>query len=247
MGVNNFKMVLGYEGTRYKGWQRQKEDLTVQQVVEEALERILKEKVCVIGAGRTDAGVHALKQTAHFRSTRFLSPAILHKALLSLLPMDIQVCAVEVAPPEFHARFSAKEKVYGYYLWNRSAPPLFFRNFCWPVSRPLALAPIKECLDLLIGRHDFSAFQSVGSAARHGIREMKRTGVKEVIPGLYQLIFAADGFLRHMVRTLAGTLVQAGTGKITPAGFQEILASKDRSRAGVKAPARGLFLLEVVY
>lgn len=241
-------MVLQYDGTRYHGWQWQKNALTIQAVVEEKIQDLTKEQVRVIASGRTDTGVHALHQVCHFLGHSDMDPDSIRKGLNSLLPEDILVRHVEQAPSDFHARYSVKSKVYEYRILNREQPDLFLRHYAWHVARKLDLTRMEACVSFLRGRHDFSSFKSARSDNLNPVREMIRAelhGPSE--DGLIRFVFEADGFLRHMVRNIVGTVVEVGSGRINPDEFLKIVEAKDRKRAGVKAPPQGLFLTMVRY
>jgi len=241
-------MVLQYDGTRYHGWQWQKNALTIQAVVEEKIQALTKEQVRVIASGRTDTGVHALHQVCHFLGHSDMDPDSIRKGLNSLLPEDILVRHVEQAPSDFHARYSVKSKVYEYRILNREQPDLFLRHYAWHMARKLDLTRMEACVSFLRGRHDFSSFKSARSDNLNPVREMIRAelhGPSE--DGLIRFVFEADGFLRHMVRNIVGTVVEVGSGRINPDEFLKIVEAKDRKRAGVKAPPQGLFLTMVRY
>jgi tRNA pseudouridine38-40 synthase len=246
-GLYNIKLILAYEGTRYHGWQRQSRDLTLQGLVEEKLKIMLGDTVTLHASGRTDAGVHALNQVCHFHTPSELGPEEIRRGLNAMLPDDLFVKRAAYVPHDFHARYSALGKTYEYRILNREEPDVFQRNHVWHVRLPLDLEPMAACLRLLEGPHDFSAFQSTGSQARDPVRTMRRAELRGPEEDLVRLTFEADGFLRHMVRNMVGSLVDVGLGKTRVEGFKEILASRDRRSAGFKAPARGLYLVSVQY
>lgn len=245
--ARKIKLVTAYDGTRYHGWQFQKNGLSIQAVLEEKIYTMTREQVKVIGSGRTDAGVHALGQVCHFETRTRLRPDELQRGLNSLLPDDIHIRRAETAPPDFHARYSARSKVYEYRILNRPEPDVFLRNYVWHVSYPLDLKVLGQCLSLIRGEHDFTSFRSTGSNNQNPVRRIFRAELRGPEHGLIRLVLEANGFLRHMVRSMTGTLVEAGMGKTSVDGFLDILGAKDRQRAGIKAPARGLFLVRVVY
>lgn len=247
MSRKNIRLNMAYDGTRYQGWQRQKSGATIQGVLEEKIGLILQEPVTLIGSGRTDSGVHAVDQVAHFLTKTQIAPNDLQRALNGLLPDDILISAAEYVPLEFHARYSARSKVYEYRIWNRPLPNLFERFYYWHIRKPLKIEIMLQCLNLLIGKHDFSAFRSSGSGNTNPVRQVLQAELKQSEQGRLSILIEADGFLRHMVRNIAGTVVEAGFGKLGVERFAEILASGDRCSAGAKAPAQGLFLLRVNY
>ncbi|MEW5724789.1 MAG: tRNA pseudouridine(38-40) synthase TruA [Thermodesulfobacteriota bacterium] len=243
----NIKLVLEYEGTGLAGWQRQKDEPTVQGFLEGALLRLTQETVTVIGAGRTDAGVHAKGQVAHFKTA---SPRTLEELVRggnALLPAQIAILSAQEMPRDFHARYHARSKVYDYDLCLAPVRPALRRNFVWHLPGRLDLSAMSAALECLPGRRDFAAFQSTGTLVQNTVREMTRAELAEKGGGLVRLTLEADGFLRHMVRAVAGTLVLVGRGRITPDGFREILEARDRGRAGPTAPAQGLCLRAVKY
>jgi tRNA pseudouridine38-40 synthase len=241
------KLVLAYDGTRYNGWQFQKNGLSIQAVLEEKIGVLTRERVRVVGSGRTDAGVHALGQVCHFETRSRLGPEVFFKGLNGLLPDDILVRHACEAEPGFHARYSARSKVYEYRILNLPLPDPFLRRYVWHISRPLDAAFMSQCLSLVLGRHDFTSFRSSGSNNRNPVRRIHTARVEGPENGLIRLVLEADGFLRHMVRNMAGTLVDAGAGRTSVEEFQDILRAGDRRRAGIKAPAGGLFLVRVAY
>jgi tRNA pseudouridine38-40 synthase len=244
----NIKMVLEYDGTQYHGWQLQKNALTLQAIVEEKIQVLTREHVTVIASGRTDAGVHALHQVCHFLTHSDMDPESIRRGLNSLLPEDIFVRQAEQAPLNFHARYSVKSKTYEYRILNREQPDLFLRHYAWHVPRKLDLAHMERCVFLLRGRHDFSSFKSSGSENLNPVREMIRSELHQAPDeSLIRFLFEADGFLRHMVRNIVGTVIEVGSGRTTPDEFLKIIEAKDRKRAGLKAPPQGLFLTMVRY
>jgi tRNA pseudouridine38-40 synthase len=245
--MKNFKLILEYDGTAYNGWQRQAEEPTVQAEIERALGRMTRSTVTVIGAGRTDAGVHALGQVANFRCDTRLAPEEILKGLNSLLPRDIAVRDCRSAPEGFHARFDAKSKLYHYRILNRDTRSAVGRNYAWFIHRPLNVRAMGQAAECLVGQHDFKAFENSGSPRAHTVRNvMRATWVEEQDQWLAFQI-EADGFLRAMVRNIVGTLVAVGLGRLDPSEMEAILDSQDRRRAGATAPAQGLFLVEVKY
>ncbi len=242
----NLKLTIEYEGTRYHGWQIQPNGVTIQEKIEEVLLRLTGKRPKVIGSGRTDAGVHAEGQVAHFKTESPIDCTSLQRGLNGLLPDDIVINKVEEVPDDFHARFSAKGKTYRYVILNRSYPTAFERERCWQISFSLNLDAMKEAAAILSGRHDFSAFQASDCSAGHPNREIRRIEIQEKGEWV-TVIVSGDAFLKHMVRNIVGTLIEVGRDKLTPADMRDILESRDRTKAGPTAPARGLFLVAVDY
>jgi tRNA pseudouridine38-40 synthase len=243
----NIKLILEYDGSRYHGWQRQTGMTTIQEVVEEKIKTMTGETVNVIASGRTDAGVHALYQVANFKTCTHLPPVTLRKGLNALLPEDIFVKQVDDVPMDFNSRYSAKTKIYEYRILNRKEPDIFLRLYAWHISAALNLEKMARCLSQLLGRHDFTSFKSSGSGIVNPVREMTKADMIGPEDDLLHFLFEADGFMRHMVRNIIGTVVEVGRGKIDVDAFMDIFHSRDRKKAGLKAPPQGLFLKMVKY
>jgi tRNA pseudouridine38-40 synthase len=243
----NIKLVIAYDGTGYFGWQRQLDKPTIQGIIEDKISLMAGKPVTLIGSGRTDAGVHALNQVANFRISTSLTPTIFFKGLNSLLPETVLIKEADYANPEFHARYDAKSKVYEYRIYNQGLRSPFLRHYAWHIARSLDSKAMKECLNSIIGTHDFSAFCSAGDGQTSPIRTMIQTKLSIREGGLLVFEFEANGFLRHMVRNIMGTIVKTGIGEISVKRFHEIFMSKDRRQAGAKAPPGGLYLQEVRY
>ena len=245
--MRNIRLIVEYDGTGYCGWQFQENGLSIQQVIEEAIGRMTGEAIRVIGSGRTDAGVHALGQVAHFHTASRLSERNFLMGINSLLPSDIAVREVREVDPAFHARFDVKSKVYIYRICNRPVRPALERHYVWFVWEPLDLQKIEEALDLFLGTHDFTSFCSTHTDSEDHVRTILDVGIQKDDNGMIQFSLEADGFLRYMVRTIVGTLVDVGRGKCTREDVAGILAAEDRKKAGLTAPPQGLFLKEVRY
>jgi len=242
----NLKLTLEYDGTAYHGWQIQPNGVTIQETVQAVLERLTGVRPKVIASGRTDAGVHAEGQVAHFITDSALSCYDLRKGLNALLPDDIVIRDVEDVPEEFHARYSAAGKTYRYVILNRPFPSVFERNRCWHLTCVLDRGAMEAAARSLLGRHDFSGFQASDCCAKHPVREVRRLEI--VREGEWLRIYVtADAFLKHMVRNIVGTLVEVGRGKIKTERVEEVLEGRDRTKAGPTAPAKGLFLVSVEY
>ena len=241
-----FKLTIEYDGTDYHGWQVQPGMATIQGTLEHAMARIIGAPVHVKGAGRTDAGVHALGQVASLRADFGHPPEVLRRALTSLLPPDIVVTRVEEAPEGFDAQRWAEWKRYRYTLLTRPYPSALERRYTLFVPYPLKSDAMAEAASLLIGEHDFSSFQAAHSSADHPVRQVFRAAFGQEDDHLFFEI-TADGFLRHMIRIMMGTLLDVGRGKLTPDDLKAILEAKDRNRASKTVSPHGLCLVEVGY
>jgi tRNA pseudouridine38-40 synthase len=244
--LRTLKLTLAYDGTRFVGWQRQASGESIQGLVEEALSRLEGGPISAHGAGRTDAGVHAEGQVASARVTFAHDAATIARALNAQLPPEIRVVAVEDAPADFHARFSARQKSYRYQIANTVVMSPFIRAFAWHVPEPLDRGAMQRAAASLLGTHDFSAFQSTGSDAATTVRTVTRS---ELIERDALLVYevAGDGFLRHMVRAIVGTLVAVGRGWRRPEDMEALVAGAARAQAGATAPPHGLTLVKVEY
>ncbi len=240
------RLVLEYDGSRYAGWQRQPDQPTIQEAVETALYQLTQQTISVIGAGRTDSGVHALGQVASFRIEREWTPRQWIRGLNARLPEDIAVRAAETVVDDFHARYAARGKLYEYRILNRGERPALKRAYVWHVHKPLDLAAMQRAAALLVGSHDFSSFEGTLTDNEDPVCNMRRLDVAK--QGSLLIIQAyADRFLKQMVRAIVGTLVEVGHGKRTPDSLGAVLAAKDRTAAGRTAPAHGLYLVRVDY
>jgi tRNA pseudouridine38-40 synthase len=244
--MRTLKLVVQYDGTDYVGWQRQPNGTSIQELIERAIEPIEGRPVTVVGAGRTDAGVHALRQVASVQLESSIDPAALARALNATLPDDVRVASVEEAATDFNARFSATGKVYAYRIWTGPFLPPFERRYFWHVPASLDVDRMREAGRALGGTHDFSAFRAAGSDATTSERTIRELQVDFEAERVIVTI-AGDGFLRYMVRAIVGTLVEVGQGRRPVEGVAAALASRDRSQAGPTAPARGLVLVRVEY
>lgn len=240
----NFKVILEYDGTNFVGWQRQKNGRSVQETMEQILETVIRERITVTGAGRTDAGVHARGQAANFHCDTLMTPGELFRALNGLAPDDVAVRHVEEADEAFSARYSAKEREYRYYITR--TPSVFDRKFAWRAGYELDIPLMNSVSAMIIGIHDFQSFCKVDSTVEHhrcavSIARWDEENRKVVFT------IRANRFLHGMVRALVGTIINVGRGFTTPDEFHAILLSKDRNNAGQAAPAHGLFLEQVIY
>lgn len=243
----NYKLTLCYEGTRYRGWQRQGNvSGTIQEKLETILSRILEQPVELAASGRTDAGVHARMQVCSFRARTALSCEEILSTLRAHLPEDIGALSLEEAPPRFHARLNCREKTYLYRIWNSAAPNVFTRRCQLRIEEALDLAAMEQAAALLCGEHDFAAFCSLKNPRHSTVRNVKEIRIQPNGEELC-LLFTGDGFLYNMVRILTGTLLEVGLGRQSPEEMPRILSSLDRSQAGPTAPSQGLCLWEVKY
>ncbi|MBA3848717.1 MAG: tRNA pseudouridine(38-40) synthase TruA [Opitutus sp.] len=244
--AQRWKCVVAYDGTDFEGWQSQPGGNAIQDVIERRLKEVLKAEVRIHGSGRTDAGVHALGQVFHFDAPWSHGAAKLLLALQSGLPRSIQLKSIRAAKADFHARFSAKGKTYRYELFLGEADP-FAARYCWASGRELDWKSIAEAAALLRGKHDFKAFSAEGGTERETtVRDLRRLDI--VRRGRrVRLVFEADGFLYKMVRSLTGTLMNVGSGKLTPRDVAALLKSARRTPQVQTAPPQGLFLVRVKY
>jgi len=263
--VRHVRLVIEYDGTGLCGWQRQANGPTVQGELEAALGKLLDHEVAVVGASRTDAGVHARGQVASFRTERAIPLHGIRRGLNSMLPPAIAIADASEAAVDFHPRFSATGKHYRYLLFTRAERSPRWRERAWHHPEPLDLAAMRQAATALIGEHDFAAFRAAGCTAKRTVRRIDRIDITE-LPGdlagalpdepagpppdrswIIAVDVRGNAFLRNMVRILVGTLVEVGHGRRPPSQVAEILASRDRTRAGITAPARGLELVSVRY
>jgi tRNA pseudouridine38-40 synthase len=240
------KLRLSYDGTSFVGWQRQETGVSVQGCLEEALAKIEGRAVTVHGAGRTDSGVHALEQVASARIRSPIEDARLERALNANLPETIRILSVETVADDFHARFSATGKAYEYRIWNARVVPPFLRLYAWHVIEKLDVTAMNAAAPAIVGEHDFAAFRSARSLNHTTVRTITRATWRRD-GDLLILDIAGTGFLRYMVRSLVGTMVEIGRGQRPPADVADLLAKPDRSAAGRTAPPHGLFLVTVQY
>jgi tRNA pseudouridine38-40 synthase len=240
------KLTIEYDGTAYAGWQRQPHQPTIQGVLETALTRITRQHISVIAAGRTDAGVHARGQVASFQSDKPIPVKQWALALNSSLPPDISVMSSEQAPDSFHARYSAREKIYEYRIYRHSSRPAIDRNRVWHLPYDLDIQAIRQAMPSLIGLHDFTSFQGPRASTSDSLCAISQLSLNS---DLMTLIFRiqSNRFLKQMVRSIVGTLTEVGRHKRSPASIREIIQARDRRAAGETAPAQGLYLIQVLY
>jgi len=253
--TRNIRLLIAFDGSNYCGWQRQQNAPSIQGTLEKCLTRMLGAPATVYGSGRTDAGAHALGMVANFHAPSAIPCLGFLNGLNSMLPRDIRILEVNEAAPEFHSRYSAVAKSYRYDICTGRIQLPTDRLYCAHFPGPVDSSSIRSCLETILGTHDFASFE--GSGSRDTSRVNSRGAVRTLLhtdliphpqrPGNWSFSFTGDGFLRHMVRNLVGTLMQVGSGKHVPADFRLILEQQDRSAAGPTAPAHGLFLEKVYY
>lgn len=245
--MKNYRLKIQYDGTRYRGWQRQRNSAdTIQGRIEAVLGRLTGTPVEICGAGRTDAGVHARCQVANVRLKKEWEPAELRHLMNEYLPEDIQILDISEAGERFHSRLNVVGKVYEYHLICCGECNVFARKYSWQMERELDVERMRRGAALLLGKHDFRGFCTRPSAKKSTVRRIDSVTIREEGPDIY-LRFEGNGFLYHMVRILTGTLVEIGAGTRPPEDIRKVLETGDRSFAGVLAPAKGLTLLEVTY
>lgn len=244
--IRRFAACVEYDGARFCGWQRQSGSPTVQEGLERALSRVADHPVQVTAAGRTDSGVHACGQIVHFQSPAPRTGSAWLRGANTLLPEGAAVVWVRQVEEDFHARFSARERAYRYIVFNRRVRPTFLAGRVTWCYRPLDPEPMQKAADSLLGSHDFSAYRAVACQAKSPVRELRRLAVGRSGEWLW-LDVAADGFLHHMVRNLAGVLMKIGAGLAPPGWAREVLETRDRTRGGITAPPHGLYLARVEY
>lgn len=245
--MTRWKLTLEYDGSGFCGWQRQHHDLSVQQVVEEAIHKFSGETVTLHVAGRTDAGVHACAQVAHFDLEKECEPQAVEGAInYHVRPHRIVVTKAESVPETFHARFGAQARSYRYLLMNRRPPLAIMAGRAWHVVRPLRLEPMQEAASLLLGKHDFSTFRAHHCQAKSPIKTLDRLIVAQE-GGLFTFETEARSFLYHQVRNMVGTLVMVGSGQWSVQDFAKAFAAADRTKGGPTAPPEGLYFWSVRY
>ena len=247
--MRTLRLTIQYDGTHYVGWQRQAEGTSLQALIEDALAPIEGRAVTIQGAGRTDAGVHALGQVASVRLGASLDAPTLGRALNAVLPDEVRVIAVEEADDDFHARFAATGKIYEYRIVNAAFVSPFLFRYAWHVPQPLDVGAMRAAAEALVGTHDFAAFQGSGSVVHSTERTIEALEWEDARQFDRPLVvrLSGDGFLRYMVRNVVGTLVEVGLGRWPQARVREIVESRSRSCAGPTAPPQGLFLVKVRY
>jgi len=242
----NIKLTIEYDGTKYHGWQVQPNGETIQEVLEEAIEKMLGVRTRVNGSGRTDAGVHALGQVANIIYSGNLDLWQIQRGINALTPKDIVIKQAEVVPDSFDARRGARYRVYQYRIWNSPWPSVLHRYFSWHVRCPLEISLMQKSIQFLEGEHDFASFQGAGCDAAHSVRKIFYNSLSQQGDLLLYTV-EATAYLKHMVRNIVGTMVEIGQRERTHTAFAELLRVRDRTKAGPTAPPHGLFLMEVKY
>ena len=243
----NYKLTLSYDGTRFFGWEHQPTtDMTIQGKLEAVLSRMTEREVEVIGAGRTDAGVHAKGMVANARLDTAMTEEEIRDYMNHYLPDDICVREVRIASERFHSRYNALGKTYCYTCYTGDLKPVFNRKYVWVLEQAPDVEAMRQAAEILVGTHDFASFCSNPRMKKSTVRKVDRIDIEP--SGAYlNLTFHGTGFLQHMVRILTGTLLEVGWGKRTPESMAELLEARSRALAGITAPARGLCLIRVDY
>lgn len=249
----NIRLLIAFDGTEFKGWQRQKHDITIQGEIEKGITRMTNSEAMLHGAGRTDAGVHADGMVAHFATISNISCTAFQKGLNSMLPDAIRILSAEEVAENFHSRFSAKGKHYEYTFFTGKIMPPTERLYTLHTPYSLDFDRIEHCLKALVGTHDFSSFENAGSrdksfpSRKGAVRTLMSAELRQIRKNTYAFAFIGEGFLRHMVRNIVGTLLEVGKHQRTVEEFKQTLAAKDRPAGGATAPAHGLKLIKVLY
>lgn len=243
--MKNYKMIIQYDGGRYKGWQRLSTgENTIQGKIENVLSELVGKKVEIIGCSRTDAGVHALAQVANFKISENLTEAEIKNYLNRYLPQDISVREVVLVPESFHARYNAKDKTYLYKIWNEEYTNPFMRKYSMHVEKKLNIERMRKACQYFIGEHDFTAFSNAKSKRKSMVREIYSIEIEENA-GFIQIRARGNGFLHNMVRKIVGTLIQVGLGEIDAENTLKIINSKERGQVSCLAEACGLYLEKI--
>ncbi len=244
--MRNIKLTIAYDGTRYSGWQSQKNGRSIQDVIQKAIRKITGEKVNLVGSGRTDAGVHAEAQIANFRTRSKLPMSNIQKALNRALPRDVVIVKAQEAGELFNSQHSAKSKLYRYTIFNNDFLSPLARHYAAKCFYSLDIGLMKKAAKILEGRHDFKAFQAKDDARKGSVRNLRSLDIRKDADTIY-IDIEACGFLYNMARIIVGTLIDVGRGKISINDIGMILKKKDRSLSGPTMPAKGLCLIKVNY
>jgi len=241
-----YKLTIEYDGTLYYGWQKQPCQPTIQSAIEKALSHLTNETISVVGAGRTDAGVHALNQVAHVQIHRYWEPARLLSGANALLPPDIAIKQVEPVDAAFHARYNAKRKIYRYLIYNGVPRSPHLSQTAWHYAMPLHLPKMRATAKKMVGQHDFTSFAATDNDSKNHCLDLEKIDIKKKQDQI-AIVFTAPRFLRQMVRNIVGLLVEVGRGHRSTAEIDAILEARDRRLAGPTAPAHGLCLIQIDY
>ncbi len=244
--MSRYLLTVSYDGTAYAGWQRQKNGTAVQEKLEDAMQSALRVRTPVTGASRTDAGVHALGQRAHFDAETSIPADKFPFVLNRFLPYDIRVLGCEIVPDDFHARFCTKDKTYTYRIHNAVHASALYRNLTAHIPVPLDAGRMHEAAQTLVGTHDFAAFAAAGGSAKTTVRTIEEISVSRAGEEI-TLVVRGNAFLYNMVRIIAGTLIYIGQGKLPPECLREALDTGSRLALGITAPAQGLELTHISY
>jgi len=245
--MRNIKLIIRYDGSRYKGFQRLKDnDMTIQGKIEDVLSKMTNESIEIIGSGRTDMGVHAYGQVANFKTNSKLSIEKMKSYLYEYLPEDIVITNLEEVEDRFHSRYNAKSKVYLYKIYNNKLHDPFLRRYTTHIPKKLDIDLMREASKYFIGEHDFTSFASSKSKKKSNVRTIYSINIKED-NGLIEIYFEGNGFLYNMVRIMTGALIDVGHKKISPSDIKLMLENKDRTKSSDTAPAKGLYLYKVSY
>ncbi len=245
--ITNYKIIIEYDGTNFFGWQRQNDKTTIQGEIEKTLTRILNQDIKIHGSGRTDAGVHAFGQVAHFQADTKISPSRLKKGINGLIKKPIVIKDCSIMDSSFHARYSVVSKEYHYFILNQFDPSAIHRLYKWHIRSALDIDAMNRCCETITGVFDFKSFENSGSPRSSTIREVFYSIFEKMSDNTLVFKISANGFLKYMVRNIVGTIVLVGLNKISHDDFITIFEGRDRTKAGTTAPAHGLFLKEVNY
>ena len=245
--MHKYKLTIEYDGKDFVGWQRQDNGISIQSSIEKAIKKLSNEDITIFGAGRTDSGVHAIGQVAHFELVNeFPLDNIRDGINQHLRSLPISILSAEYADKDFHARFSAKQRVYEYRIINRRSPLTFQKNQAWVIHKRLNIDKIREAALFFEGKHDFNSFRSIDCQSSSSIKTIDYCSITNDQNSI-TIQVAAKSFLHSQVRIISGTLVDVGKGKIEPSDIKKIIEIKNRDKAGVTAPAHGLYLKKVIY
>ena len=245
--MRTVKLLIAFQGTHYHGWQSQRTGKTLQELFEKHLTRIFAEKINLHGSSRTDSGVHARGFVAHFKVKSTLSDRQVRDALNYYLPQEVVVLSAKTVPDSFHARFNARSKTYQYEIWNHRRRPVFDKApFALWLPPKLDVGKMRRAARCLVGKHDFSAFRASGEEEKNAVRQIKSLIISRK-GHLISIRVSGDGFLKHMVRIIVGTLIHIGRGKLPIGHMISLLESKDRKKSGPTAKSHGLTLVKVSY